>query len=196
MSFYWIVHLLVLYWNHQNIKKSITMIFSEVIMALELKEVNEKDKKSEIWNAILWALPNCFGNEPAIIDYTNQVRGMPFLAAYIDGAPAGFVAVKEHNQFTAEVCVMGILSDYHRQGIGKKLIRWCEEYCEAAGKEFLTVKTLDESRASKSYERTRQFYLAVGFKPLEVFPLHWDKDNPCLFLVKCISRHADWSERC
>jgi hypothetical protein len=52
--------------------------------------------------------------------------------------------------------------------------------------EFLTVKTLDESRASKSYEKTRLFYLSVGFKPLEVFPLLWDKDNPCLFMAKSI----------
>ena len=160
-------------------------------MALELKEIEETEKKSEICNAILRALPSWFGNEPAIVDYTNQVRDMPFLAAFVDSSSVGFMAVKEHNQYTAEICVMGILSDYHRQGIGRKLIRWCEEYCEATGKEFLTVKTLDESRASKSYDKTRQFYLAVGFKPLEMFPLHWDKDNPCLFLVKCINHYEN-----
>ena len=157
-------------------------------MALELKEVNEKDKKSEICNAILRALPNWFGNEPAIVDYTAQVRDIPFLSAYIDGAPIGFVAIKEHNPYTAEVCVMGIITDHHRQGIGREMIHWCEEYCLSSGKEFLTVKTLDESGASKSYDKTRQFYLALGFRPLEVFPLHWDKDNPCLFMVKCINQ--------
>jgi GNAT superfamily N-acetyltransferase len=156
-------------------------------MAIEIQEVHEEDRKSEICNAILRALPNWFGNEPAIVDYTNQVKGMPFLSAFVDEEPIGFLAVKEHNQYTAEVCVMGVLTDYHRQGIGRKLIQRCEEYCVANEKEFLTVKTLDESRASKSYEKTRQFYLALGFKPLEVFPLYWDKDNPCLFMVKSIS---------
>ena len=160
-------------------------------MAFELREIIEKNKKTEICNAILRALPNWFGNELAIVDYTDQVRDMPFLAAFVDGAPVGFVAIKEHNQYTAEVCVMGIITGYHRQGIGSIMIRWCEEYCLANGKEFLTVKTLDESRASKSYEKTRQFYLAIGFKPLEVFPLYWDKDNPCLFLVKCINHHRE-----
>ena len=160
-------------------------------MTIELKEVNEQDKKSEICNAILRALPNWFGNESAIIDYTYQVRDMPFLTAFVDREPVGFVAIKEHNQYTAEVCVMGTIIGYHRQGIGSKMIQWCEEYCLASGKEFLTVKTLDESRASKSYEKTRKFYLAIGFKPLEVFPLYWDKDNPCLFLVKCISCRKD-----
>ena len=155
-------------------------------MVLELKEVIEKDKKSEICNTILRALPNWFGIEVSIVDYVNQVRDMPFLSAFVSGEPVGFIAIKEHNHYTAEVCVMGILRDYHRQGIGRKLIRNSEEYCIANGKEFLTVKTLDESRASKSYEKTRLFYLAMGFRPLEVFPLHWDKDNPCLFLAKCI----------
>jgi hypothetical protein len=51
---------------------------------------------------------------------------------------------------------------------------------------FLTVKTLDESRESKSYEKTRKFYLSVGFLPLEVFPLLWDENNPCLFMAKSI----------
>lgn len=109
---------------------------------------------------------------------------MPFCSAFINEKTVGFVAIKEHNLYTAEVYVMGVLTDYHMQGIGKGLIRWCEDYCFANEKEFLTVKTLDESRTSKSYEKTRLFYLGVGFKPLEVFPLLWDKDNPCLFLAK------------
>jgi len=52
--------------------------------------------------------------------------------------------------------------------------------------DYLTVKTLDESSQSKSYDKTRLFYLYMGFKPLEVLPFFWDKDNPCLFLVKSI----------
>ena len=156
-------------------------------MAHELIEVTDELKKSEICNDILRALPSWFGNEAAIVDYTNQVRDMPYAAAYADGGPVGFIAVKNHNAYTAEVCVTGILPVYHRQGIGRGLIQWCEEYCLKNGKEFLTVKTLDEAGLSKSYDKTRKFYLAVGFKPLEVFPLFWDEDNPCLFMVKCIN---------
>ena len=157
-------------------------------MVFEVKEVHEQEAKSKICDRILRALPNWFGNEAAIIDYTAIVRDMPFLSAFVDGEPVGFAAIKDHNPYTAEVCVMGVLASYHRQGIGRELICRCEEYCLANGKEFLTVKTLDGSRESKSYEKTRRFYLSVGFKPLEVFPLYWDKDNPCLFLVKHISR--------
>jgi ribosomal protein S18 acetylase RimI-like enzyme len=150
------------------------------------EEIHDPNTKSIICNDILRALPNWFGNEAAIVDYTEQVQAMPFYAAFDNNKAIGFVALKMHNQYTAEVCVMGILKEYHRQGIGKTLISYCETYCIESKREYLTVKTLDESRASKSYEKTRLFYLSVGFKPLEVFPLYWDKDNPCLFMVKHI----------
>ena len=156
-------------------------------MSAELNEVFDQEIKSRICNDILRALPDWFGNEAAIIDYSNKVKDMSFCSAFADERPVGFAAIKDHNPYTAEVCVMGILSGYHRRGIGKKLICWCEEYCLENKQEFLTVKTLDGSRESKSYEKTRLFYFALGFKPLEVFPYYWDKDNPCLFLAKHIS---------
>ena len=156
-------------------------------MAFEIKEIHDKELKSEICNDILRALPSWFGVEASIVDYTQSVRDMPFYAAFVGETPVGFAAIKEHNEFTAEVCVMGVLTEYHRQGIGRELIHLCEDYCAATKREFLTVKTLDESRASKSYEKTRLFYLGMGFRPLEVFPLLWDENNPCLFMAKYLS---------
>ncbi|MCL2081123.1 MAG: GNAT family N-acetyltransferase [Oscillospiraceae bacterium] len=152
----------------------------------EIRDIYNPCEKSVICNDILRALPSWFGNESAIADYTGQVRAMPFYAAFDGGRAVGFAALKAHGAFTSEVCVMGILKEYHRQGIGKTLIDRCEKYCRENKMEFLTVKTLDESRESKSYEKTRLFYLSVGFKPLEVFPLHWDENNPCLFMAKHI----------
>ena len=151
---------------------------------IKIKEVYEPNEKSNICNAILRALPNWFGIESSIIDYTEQVQSMPFYVAFDDSSSIGFVALKVHNLYTAEIYVMGVLCAYHRQKIGQRLIEHCESYCTANEKEFLTVKTLDESRESNSYKKTRLFYHAMGFRPLEVFPLLWDKDNPCLFMVK------------
>jgi ribosomal protein S18 acetylase RimI-like enzyme len=59
---------------------------------------------------------------------------------------------------------MGVLKEYHGQGIGRRLIDICVEHCEKNKIEFLTVKTVDESRESKSYEKTRLFYQAMGLK--------------------------------
>ena len=157
-------------------------------MPIDFRQMSDRDIKSAICEKILCALPNWFGVEASIVDYTLKVREMPFFVAFDGETPIGFVAIKEHNAYTAEVCVMGVLGEFHRKAIGKRLIEWYEEYCVQNGIEFLTVKTLDESRASKSYEKTRQFYFAVGFRPLEVFPLFWDEDNPCLFMVKYIGK--------
>ncbi|MFA7674301.1 MAG: GNAT family N-acetyltransferase [Clostridia bacterium] len=149
-----------------------------------IKEIYDPDQKSSICNGILRALPSWFGIEQSIVEYTGEVRDMPFYCAFDGNMPIGFIAIKVHNEYTAEICVMGILEKYHRQGIGKMLVDECERYCTGNRMEFLTVKTLDGSRASKSYEKTRLFYTAMGFKPLEVFRTLWDASNPCLFMVK------------
>ena len=153
---------------------------------IEIREVCNPDEKSKICSDTLRALPNWFGVESSIVDYTAQVKTQPFYAAFENEKAVGFVSLKTHNRFTSEVFVMGVLKDYHRQGIGKKLIECCVKHCKSNNIEFLTVKTLDESRVSKSYAKTRLFYLSVGFRPLEVFPLFWDKDNPCLFMARYI----------
>ena len=76
------------------------------------------------------------------------------------------------------------MEEYHRQGLGRRLIDAAEQYCRTNGYVYLTVKTLDASAGYEPYGRTRAFYRAMGFIPLEVLPMFWDKDNPCLFLAK------------
>jgi len=149
-----------------------------------IKEICNANEKAIICDTILRALPDWFGIESSIIDYVAQVQSMPFFAAFDDEIVVGFVALKIHNIYTAEICVMGVLQEYHRQGIGKLLVEKCEVYCAKNSIEYLTVKTLDESRECDSYKKTRLFYFSMGFKPLEVFPLLWDEDNPCLFMAK------------
>jgi len=154
---------------------------------IDIREILEADEKAEICNKTLRALPKWFGNEEAIADYMNKVKSMPFYVAYDNKKTIGFIAIKNHNEYTAEVCVMGVLEAYHRQGLGQRLIERCEDYCILNNKLFLTVKTLDASAEYEPYDRTREFYLKMGFIPLEIFPLHWDAENPCLLMVKTIT---------
>jgi len=134
--------------------------------------------------AILRELPSWFGNEAPVLDYAQQCRTLPFWAAFDGEQAIGFVALKPHNAFTSEICVMGVLPAYHRHGIGRQLLATCEEYARQNSTRYLSVKTLADTHPSKSYAKTRAFYEAAGFVPLEIFPLHWDKDNPCLVMVK------------
>jgi len=162
-------------------------IIQEEITMIIINVITKPDDKSSICNTILRALPDWFGIEASIVDYVKEVCSMPFYVAFDDDKAIGFVALKVHNPYTAEVCVMGVLQEYHRYGIGKRLVESCEKYCIDNKMEYLTVKTLDESRECDSYKKTRLFYQSMGFRPLEVFPLLWDEDNPCLFLAKHIN---------
>ena len=153
---------------------------------MDILEFADPAEKSALCDKILRALPHWFGNEAAIVAYVDRVRGAPVFAACENGTAIGFAAVKEHNAYTAEILVMGVLPAYHRRGAGARLVRACEAHCAARKTEYLTVKTLDASCEDKYYERTRRFYREMGFRPLEVFPLYWDKDNPCLLMAKYI----------
>jgi len=114
-------------------------------------------------------------------------REMPFFAAFNKSNYAiGFVALKIHNEYSVEMFNLGVLEEYHRQGVGSALLTAVENYCKEGGYKFITVKTLDSSAEYEPYDRTRAFYRKKGFYPLEVFPLFWNEDNPCLFMAKYI----------
>jgi len=131
-------------------------------------------------------LPEWFGVEASIAEYVDGVRDKPFYGVFDGDKAVGFVAIKVHSAHTAEVYVMGLKKAYHWRGFGKKLIRVCEDYCRWHSMIFLTVKTLAATVNNKHYARTRGFYENMGFKTLEVFPLHWDAANPCLFMAKYV----------
>ncbi len=150
---------------------------------MNLFEVTDGTQKSEICSKILNALPDWFGVPEAVVNYIKNTSKMPFYACSDGENTVGFVAIKDHNAYTSEVYVMGVLQHMHRQGIGKKLIEKCIEHCKNANKKYLTVKTLADSHPDEGYKKTRLFYQSFGFAPLEVFTEIWDEANPCLFLV-------------
>ncbi len=110
-----------------------------------------------------------------------------FVARESDDGVTGFVALKQHNPFTFEIYVMGVVPQYHGLGIGTALIKKAEEYLSEKNVKFLQVKTLGANRSCKEYALTRAFYASVGFYPIEEFKEFWDKDNPGLLMIKSIS---------
>ncbi len=149
---------------------------------VEIEEVKDSDDKSELCELILRSLPDYFGIEKAIQEYIRDVRDKYFLSAKIGEISVGFCALKDHNEFTSELYLIGVLEELQGRGIGKRLIGRLEKHISSEGKKYLTVKTLGPSRESEYYERTRGFYRSVGFVPLEEFKELWD-DDPCLFMV-------------
>ena len=83
---------------------------------------------------------------------------------------------------------MAVLPELHRQGIGRALLEHAEGILAADGVEFLQVKTLAPSKPDDGYDKTRAFYLAYGFRPLQEFRDLWDAENPALQMIKVIPK--------
>jgi len=133
---------------------------------------------------ILRALPDWFGIESALQNYVREIDGLPTWLARVEDEVAGFVTLKYHSAYAAEVYVMGVTSQYQRQGLGRALVREAEAALVGEGVEYLQVKTLSPSNPDPAYARTRAFYQAMGFRPLEEFKQLWDENNPCLMMIK------------
>jgi len=151
---------------------------------INIKLVEQPDEKTTITQKVMHSLPAWFSPPEDIEKKAVIHKDYPFFAAYDRDTPVGFVALKIHNKFTADIYNLGVLEKYHRQGIGRDLVEAIEKYCIDNGYQFLTVKTLDSSAEYGPYERTREFYKKMGFIPLEVFTTFWDEENPCLFMAK------------
>ncbi len=133
---------------------------------------------------ILRALPDWFGIEAALSNYEKEIDRLPTFLACRAGAVLGFLSLKEHNPYSAEIYVMGVKLEAQRMGIGKALVGNAEAHARRQGVEYLQVKTLGPSRPDESYARTRAFYQAMGFRPLEEFERIWNEQNPCLVMIK------------
>lgn len=140
--------------------------------------------KASICMPILRSLPEWFGIETALMHYSTEIEVLPTLLAFDAERVIGFVSLKQHTLYSAEVYVMGILSQAHRKGIGRALINRSQEWLRSQAVEYLQVKTLGSSHPDEGYAKTRAFYEAMGFRPLEEFKQIWDENNPCLIMVK------------
>lgn len=150
----------------------------------EFREIDDPDEKEGICRAVLADLPLWFGLPESNEEYARGVRSYPFTAIFDAGEAIGFASVRRNNEYTAEIYVMGILERRHGRGLGTRLVEELSKRLKAEGIEYLEVKTLDASRESEEYRRTRLFYASVGFRPFETMKELWGEDNPCLIMVK------------
>jgi GNAT superfamily N-acetyltransferase len=136
---------------------------------------------------ILAALPTWFGIPEAVDDYVATADRTPSVIASVAGVDVGILTVVRHNPYAAEVHLIAVMPEEHRHGIGAAMLRHVEATLSSDGVEFLQVKTLSESDPDEGYAKTRAFYLASGFRPLEEFPDLWSPENPALQMIKYIA---------
>ena len=122
--------------------------------------------------------------EEGILEYEREIGSLPTFLARAGEKLVGFISVKQHSPYSAEILVMAVHPEAHRGGIGRGLVEAAEAYARGLGIEYMQVKTLGPSRPDEGYAGTRAFYQALGFRSLEEFKQIWDENNPCLILVK------------
>ena len=144
--------------------------------------IEDKNLKKAIARRVLEALHDWFEVDESREKYIAESADQIFLADEEDGEYAGFLCLKETGNATVELAVMGVRKDIHRGGIGRALFETAKEYASHAGYEFMQVKTV-QMGCYEDYDQTNRFYIGVGFKELEVFPLLWDEANPCQIYV-------------
>lgn len=153
--------------------------------SMVVKQITDDIEKRRLARELLEALPDWFGIPEAREEYIDQSAGKDFFAAYQDGQPVGFLYLKETGKDTVELAVMGVLKEHHRQGIGRALFTAAKETARQKGYSFLQVKTVQMGNYEE-YDRTNDFYLALGFREFEVFPTLWDEWNPCQVYVMAL----------
>lgn len=87
---------------------------------MKIKLLTNNLEKQTVTRLILEALPDWFGipgaREGCITESTDKI----FFCAYDKDEPVGFLYLKETGSATVELYVMGVLSEFHRNGIGKQ----------------------------------------------------------------------------
>jgi len=158
-------------------------------MNYQFVEYYDEKTKYEICKKILSDLPLWFGIQESNNEYCENVKQYRLIAILVDNVEIGFVSIKENSKVVNELYVLGLLKNQHRNGIGTKVLQFIEADLINKGIKYLEVKTLDESRESEEYRLTRLFYEKNGFIKLDVLLNEWGENNPCLIMIKKLSRN-------
>lgn len=157
--------------------------------------------RSDAAHDILEELPEWFGIDRFTHEYVEAAAKFPnYVAVAVpesssaigpDGGEVpfedvlGVLLVDQRYPTSAEVHLLAVRRKHHRAGIGRSLLERVENDLRAQGVRLLSVKTFGPSASDPDFDRTRAFYTACGFHPVEEFPDLW-VDNPCLLMVKAL----------
>ena len=148
------------------------------------------ERRSAICREIPRELPDWFGIPEAIEEYAAFADGATMLVAVRDGIIGGFVVLRDTSDAACEMYVIAVRPALHRLGLGRSLVAAAAAATSGTGRRYLTVKTIGPSRNDAAYEKTRRFYVAMGFVAIEEFADLWD-GNPCLLMLKTLCAPGD-----
>ena len=152
---------------------------------MTFEQIYESQTKEKVVRKILEALPDWFAIEEGREQYIAQSADQICIAAIDNAEYVGFLCLKETGKDTLELAVMGVLKEYHRQGIGRKMFKIAKDIAREKGYSFLQVKTVQMGKY-EDYDDTNRFYISLGFQEFEVFPPVGDEENPCQIYVMSV----------
>jgi len=132
-------------------------------------------------------LPAWFGIEDGWKAMREAAAKGPGLVALDGDRVIGFLTLERHFPEAWEISWMAVDPAWRRRGIGRQLVDEAIARARLAGVAVLQVKTLADAHPSPEYAQTREFYRAMGFLRLEVFPDLWDPANPALLMIRPIA---------
>ena len=150
-----------------------------------IEQINDEGLKRTVARKILEALRDWFEVDESREKYIAESADQIFLAAKETDDYAGFLCLKETGKATVELAVMGVLKEYHRNGVGRKLFEAAKSIALEEGYSFMQVKTV-QMGVYEDYDRTNRFYLSCGFKELEVINEIWGDENPCQIYIMAL----------
>ena len=150
-----------------------------------IEQINDSAKKQAIARKILEALHDWFEVDESREKYISDCANWIFLAAKENGEYVGFLCLKETGDATVELAVMGVLKEYNRKGLGRKLFEAARKIASEKGYSFMQVKTV-QMGVYEDYDITNRFYKSCGFKELEVIKEIWGEENPCQIYVMAL----------
>lgn len=152
---------------------------------MTFEQIIDPQVKAMVVRQILEALSDWFAMEEGKEQYIKESAQQMCIGASEGDEYVGFLCLKETGKDTLELAVMGVLKEYHRQGIGRKMFMMAKDIAREKGYSFLQVKTVQMGKY-EDYDATNRFYIGLGFKEFEVFPTLWDADNPCQIYVMSV----------
>lgn len=122
---------------------------------MKVIEITDDLEKMKLTRYILEALPEWFGIPEAREEYIQDSIGKSFFCAYNEAEPVGFLYLKQTGKDTVELAVMGVLKEYHRNGIGKALFETAKKVACEKGYSFIQVKTIQMGKY-EDYDKTNE----------------------------------------
>ncbi len=152
--------------------------------SITVRQTISPDEKESICRELLSVLPEWKESAERTDEIAVRCRSIPVWAAYDEGTPCGFIAMRETSPHAAEIFAMSVKPEYQRHKLGKEMFISLLNYARRQRYEFLQVKCSAEGSAEE--QSADLFYQSLGFRELEVLEIS-GAGKPCRVYIRSVN---------